>query len=162
MLPMNGLVWETESSKTSSAQGRNTSACIQYPSNTSISISSKTHPVLLHSLKTAAASVSLRFPLSCLFSFCYRKTTRSALSAITEQTEEAAAWFSRLWGLPFSIIFGSGTICAACVRMHMCSVPLPHFFFFPFLPACLSVCSYLLLLFSPHDNISSFLLNRGP
>lgn len=41
------------------------------------------------------------------------KTTRSALSAITEQTEEAAAWFSRLWGLPFSIIFGYLMIYAA-------------------------------------------------
>lgn len=124
-------------------------------------------PGLLHPLATAAATETLPFPLrfthrrrealsahSCLFSFRCRKTTRSALSAITEQTEEAAAWFSRLWGLPFSIIFGSVTICAACVRMHVCSpLRLTHFLFPAFLPVGLSVftpCSCFLHMIISH------------
>lgn len=79
-----------------------------------------------------------------------RKTSRSALSAITEKTEEAAAWFSRLWGLPFSIIFGSVMIYAACVQMHVClSLCLTHFSSsFSFLSVCTSRFLFFYMLIS--------------
>lgn len=57
----------------------------------------------------------------CLALCSCRKTTRSALSAITERTEEAVAWFSRLGGLPLSINFLPVMIYAACVNSHVCA-----------------------------------------
>lgn len=95
-----------------------------------------------------------RFTPAC---FCLalcgcRRTARSALSAITEKTEEAVAWFSRLWGLPSSIIFLPVMIYAACVNAHVCASRT----FLSFLLVCISGS------FPSHANSSSFLLSEAP
>lgn len=178
LCPLNGWmdtdVWSRwslmESRPVSDTFADSTNVCFQHPSNI-IPVSYQPIPkqsppastpdnhscyrISALSPSSLATDDTRRFSPACFCLALYscRGTTPSALSAITEKTEEAVAWFSRLWRLSLSIIFLPVMIYAACVNAHVCASHVPSFLF---LLVCISGS------FSPHANISSLLLSVAP